>query len=210
MVEVAHGRCLQRGVADRGDVALDGLDGQAAELLEQTLVVAEHVGGQRSGQRGALLGGGIDLGLEVGCLGAGGLGVGLHALLELGDDCLCASLAVERLLVGDYDVLAGVLDLVQALGQGGELVLQVLNLAIVRAVDVALLSGPNGVIGLDLGGVEIVELNIQVLALSVELGHFGLELYIGLALGSELLELRHIGKFALVAGELQIDLLQLE
>ena len=112
--------------------------------------------------------------------------------------------------MGDNDVLAGVLNLVQTLGQGGELVLQVLNLAIVRAVDMALLGGLDGVIGLDLGGVEIVELNIQVLALGVEPGHFGLELNVGLALGSELLELRHIGKFALVAGELQIDLLQLE
>ena len=62
--------------------------------------------------------------------------------------------------MGDYDVLAGVLDLVQALGQGGELVFQVLNLAIVRAVDVALLGGLDGVVGLNLGGVEIVELNV--------------------------------------------------
>ena len=53
VVEVAHGRCLQRGVADRWDVALNGLDGQAAELLEQTLVVGEHVGGQRGSQRSA-------------------------------------------------------------------------------------------------------------------------------------------------------------
>ena len=112
--------------------------------------------------------------------------------------------------MGDYDVLAGVLDLVQTLGQGGELVLQVLHLAVVRAVNVALLGGLDGVIGLNLGGVEVVELNVQILALGVELGHLGLELHIGLALGSELLELRHIGKFALVAGELQIDLLQLE
>ena len=102
------------------------------------------------------------------------------------------------------------LDLVQALGQGGELVLQVLNLAVVRSVNVALLGGLDGVIGLNLGGVEVVELNIKVLALGVELGHLGLELNVGLTLGSELLELRHIGKFALVAGELQIDLLQLE
>ena len=112
--------------------------------------------------------------------------------------------------MGDDDILAGVLDLVQALGQGGELVLQVLYLAVVRAVNVALLGGLDSVVGLDLGGVEVVELNIQVLALGVELGHLGLELNVGLALGSEFLELRHIGKFALVAGELQIDLLQLE
>ena len=148
--------------------------------------------------------------MEVGGLGAGGLGVGLHALLELGDDGLRASLAVEHLLVGDDDILAGVLDLVQTLGQGGELVLQVLNLAVVRTVNVTLLGGLDGVVGLDLGGVEIVELNIQVLALGVELGHLGFELHIGLTLGSELLELRHIGKFALVASEFQIDLLQLE
>ena len=148
--------------------------------------------------------------MQVGGLGTSGLGIGLHALLELGDDGLRTGLAVERLLVGDYDVLAGVLDLVQTLGQGGELVLQVLNLAVVRAVNVALLGGLDGVIGLNLGGVEVVELNVQILALGVELGHLGLELHIGLALGSELLELRHIGKFALVAGELQIDLLQLE
>ena len=112
--------------------------------------------------------------------------------------------------MGDNDVLAGVLNLVQTLGQGGEFILQVLNLAVVGAVDVALLGGLDGVVGLNLGGVEIVELNVQILALGVELGHLGLELHIGLALGSELLELRHIGKFALVAGELQIDLLQLE
>ena len=74
----------------------------------------------------------------------------------------------------------------------------------------ALLGGLDGVVVLDLSGVEIVELNVQVLALGVELGHLGLELNVGLALGSELLKLRHIGKFALVAGELQIDLLQLE
>ena len=197
-------------MADRGDVALDGLDGQAAELLEQTLVVGEHVGRQRGGKSGALLSGGFDLSLQVGSLGAGGVGIGLHALLELGDDGLRAGLAVERLLMGDNDILAGVLNLVQALGQGGELVFQVLYLAVVGAVNVALLSGLDGVIGLDLGGVEIVELNVQILALGVELGHLGLELHIGLALGSELLELRHIGKFALVAGELQIDLLQLE
>ena len=48
VVEVAHGRCLERGVADGGNVALDGLDGQAAELLEQALVVGEHVGRQRA------------------------------------------------------------------------------------------------------------------------------------------------------------------
>ena len=197
-------------MADRGDVALDGLDGQAAELLEQALIIGEHVGRQRRGKRGALLGGGINLRLEVGGLGAGGLGVGLHALLELGDDCLRAGLAVERLLMGDNDVLAGVFNLVQTLGQGGELVFQVLNLAVVGAVDVALLGSLDGVVGLNLGGIEIVELNVQILALGVELGHLGLELHIGLALGSELLELRHIGKFALVAGELQIDLLQLE
>lgn len=95
----------------------DGLDGQAAELLEQALVVGEHVSRQRGGKRGALLGGGINLGLEVGGLGAGGLGIGLHALLELGDDGLRAGLAVECLLMGDDDVLAGVLDLVQAFGQ---------------------------------------------------------------------------------------------
>lgn len=124
VVEVAHGRCLQRGVADRGDVALDGLDGQAAELLEQTFVIGEHVGRQRGGKRGALLGGGIDLSLQIGSLGAGSLGIGLHALLELGDDGLRASLSVKRFLMGDDDVLAGVLDLVQALGRGGELVLQ--------------------------------------------------------------------------------------
>ena len=112
--------------------------------------------------------------------------------------------------MGDNDVLAGVLDLVQTLGQGGELILQVLNLAVVGAVDVTLLGGLDGVVGLNLGGVEVVDLNVQVFALGVELGHLGLELHIGLALGSELLELRHIGKFALVAGELQIDLLQLE
>ena len=73
-----------------------------------------------------------------------------------------------------------------------------------------LLGSLDGVIGLDLGGVEVVELNVQILALSVKFGHLGLELHIGLTFGSELLELRHIGKFALVAGELQIDLLQLE
>ena len=117
VVEVAHGRCLQRGVADRGDVALDGLDGQAAELLEQTFVIGEHVGRQRGGKRGALLGGGIDLSLQIGSLGAGSLGIGLHALLELGDDGLRASLSVKRFLMGDDDVLAGVLDLVQALGR---------------------------------------------------------------------------------------------
>ena len=113
---------MQRGVADRGDVALDGLDGQAAELLEQTLVIGEHVDRQRGGKRGALLSGGIDLSLQIGSLGASSLGIGLYALLELGDDGLRASLAVERLLMGDNDVLAGVLDLVQAFGQGGELV----------------------------------------------------------------------------------------
>ena len=102
------------------------------------------------------------------------------------------------------------LDLVQALGQGGELVLQILHLAVIGTVDMTLLGSLDGVVGLNLGGVEVVELNVQVLALGVELGHLGLELYVGLALGSELLELRHIGKFALVAGELQIDLLQLE
>ena len=112
--------------------------------------------------------------------------------------------------MGDDDILAGVLNLVQTLGQGGEFILQVLNLAVVGAVDVALLGSLNGVVGLNLGGVEIVEFNVQILALGVELGHLRLELHIGLALGSELLELRHIGKFALVAGELQIDLLQLE
>ena len=112
--------------------------------------------------------------------------------------------------MGDNDVLAGVLNLVQTLGQGCEFILQVLNLTVVGTVDVALLGSLNGVVGLNLGGVEIVELNVQVLALGVELGHLGLELHIGLALRSELLELRHIGKFALVAGELQIDLLQLE
>ena len=63
VVEVAHGRCLQRGVADRGDITLDGLDSQAAELLEQTLVIGEHIGGQRSGKGDALLGGGVNLGL---------------------------------------------------------------------------------------------------------------------------------------------------
>ena len=210
MVEVAHGRCLQRGVADRGDVALNGLDGQAAELLEQTFVVGEHVGGQRGSKRGTLLGGGVNLSLQVGGLGAGGLGICLHALLELGDDCLRAGLAVERLLMGDNDVLASVLNLVQTLGQGGKLILQVLHLAVIRAVDVTLLGSLDGVVSLDLGGVEVVELNVQILTLGVELGHLGLELHIGLALGSELLELRHIGKFALVAGELQIDLLQLE
>ena len=112
--------------------------------------------------------------------------------------------------MGDNDVLAGVLNLVQTLGQGGEFILQVLNLAVVGAVDVALLGSLDGVVGLNLGGVEIVEFNVQILALGVELGHLGLELNVGLALGSELLELRHIGKFALVAGEFQIDLLQLE
>ena len=84
--------------------------------------------------------------------------------------------------MGDDDVLAGVLDLVQAFGQGGELVFQILDLAVVRAVDVALLGGLDGVVGLDLGGVEIVQLNVQVLALSIELGHLGLKLYIGFAL----------------------------
>ena len=197
-------------MADRGDVALDGLDGQATELLEQTLVVGENVGRQRGSKRGALLSGGVNLSLQVGSLGAGGLGIGLHALLELGDDCLRPGLAVERLLMGDNDVLAGVLNLVQTLGQGGEFILQVLNLAVVGAVDMALLGSLDDVVGLNLGGVEIVELNVQILALGVELGHLGLELHISLALGSELLELRHIGKFALVAGELQIDLLQLE
>ena len=98
--------------------------------------------------------------------------------------------------MGDDDVLAGVLDLVQALGQGGELVLQVLNLAVVRTVDVTLLGSLDGVIGLNLGGVEIVELNVQILALGVELGHLGLKLHIGLALGSELLELRQLTKIA--------------
>ena len=93
VVKVAHGRCLQRGVADRGDVALDGLDGQATELLEQTLVVGENVGRQRGSKRGALLSCGIDLSLQIGSLGAGSLGIGLHALLELGDDGLRASLA---------------------------------------------------------------------------------------------------------------------
>ena len=156
VVEVAHGRRLQRGVADRGDVALDGFDGQAAELLEQAFVVGEHVGRQRGGKRGAFLGGGIDLSLQVGSLGAGSLGIGLHTLLELGDDGLRASLAVERLLMGDDDVLAGVLDLVQAFGQGGELVFQILDLAVVRAVDVALLGGLDGVVGLDLGGLDII------------------------------------------------------
>ena len=112
--------------------------------------------------------------------------------------------------MGDDDILAGVLDLVQTLCQGGEFILQVLNLAVVGTIDVTLLGSLDGVVGLNLGGVEIVELNVQILALSVELGHLGLELHIGLAFGSELLELRHIGKFALVAGELQIDLLQLE
>ena len=163
MVEVAHGRCLQRGVADCGDVALDGLDGQAAELLEQTLVVGEHVGRQRGGKRGAFLSGGVNLSLQVGSLGAGGLGIGLHALLELGDNCLCAGLAVERLLMGDNDVLAGVLNLVQTLGQGCEFILQVLNLTVVGTVDVALLGSLNGVVGLNLGGVEIVELNVRSL-----------------------------------------------
>ena len=201
---------LAEGAVLPGDVALDGFDGQAAELLEQAFVVGENIGRQRGGKGGALLSCGIDLSLQIGSLGAGSLGIGLHALLELGDDGLRASLAVERLLMGDDDVLAGVLDLVQAFGQGGELVFQILDLAVVRAVDVALLGSLDGVIGLNLGGVEIVEFNVQILALGVELGHLGLELHIGLALGSELLELRHIGKFALVAGELQIDLLQLE
>ena len=68
VVQVAHGRCLQRGVTDRGDVALDGLDGQAAELLEQTLVVGEHVGRQRGSKRGALFSGGVNLSLKVGSL----------------------------------------------------------------------------------------------------------------------------------------------
>ena len=112
--------------------------------------------------------------------------------------------------MGENDILAGVLNLVQTLCQGGKLILQVLHLAVIRTVDVTLLGSLDGVVGLNLGGVEIVELNVQILALGVELGHLGLELHIGLALGSELLELRHIGKFALVAGELQIDLLQLE
>ena len=84
--------------------------------------------------------------------------------------------------MGDDDVLAGVLDLVQALGQGGELILQVLHLAVIRAVDVTLLGSLDGVIGLDLGGVEVVELNVQILALGVEFGHLGLELHIGLTL----------------------------
>ena len=197
-------------MADGGNVALDGLDSQAAELLEQALVVGEHVGRQRGGKRGALLSGGVNLCLEVGGLGAGGLGVGLHTLLELGDDCLRAGLAVERLLMGDKNILAGVLDLVQTLCQGGKLILQVLHLAVIRTIDVTLFGSLDSVVGLDLGGVEVVELNIQVFALGVELGHLGLELNVGLTLGSELLELRHIGKFALVAGELQIDLLQLE
>lgn len=100
---------------------------QATELLEQTFVVGENVGRQRGSKRGALLSGGVNLSLQVGSLGAGGLGIGLHALLELGDDCLRAGLAVERLLMGDNDVLAGVLNLVQTLGQGGELVFQVLE-----------------------------------------------------------------------------------
>lgn len=65
--------------------------------------------------------------------------------------------------MGDNDVLAGVLDLVQTLGQGGELILQVLNLAVVGAVDVTLLGGLDGVVGLNLGGVEIVELNVRSL-----------------------------------------------
>lgn len=39
---------------------------QAAELLEQALVVGEHVGRQCGGKRGALLDGGINLCLEVG------------------------------------------------------------------------------------------------------------------------------------------------
>ena len=112
--------------------------------------------------------------------------------------------------MGDDYILAGVLDLVQTLCQGGELILQVLHLAVIRAVDVTLLGSLYGVVGLDLGGVEVVELNVQIFALGVELVHLGLGLHMGLALGSELLELRHIGKFALVAGELQIDLLQLE
>ena len=129
VVEVAHGRCLQRGVADGGYVALDGLDGQATELLEQALVIGEHVSRQRGSQRGALLGGGVNLGLQVGGLGTGGLGIGLHTLLELGDDGLRASLAVECLFMGDNDILAGVLYLVQTLCQGGKLILQVLNLA---------------------------------------------------------------------------------
>ena len=63
-----------------------------------------------------------------------------HALLELGDDGLCASLAVKCFLMGDNNILAGVLDLVQTLGQGGEFILQVLNLAVVGAVDMALLG----------------------------------------------------------------------
>ena len=62
-------------MADRGDVALNGLDGQAAELLEQALVIGEHVSRQRGSQRGALLGSGVNLGLEIGSLGTSGLGI---------------------------------------------------------------------------------------------------------------------------------------
>ncbi|MFQ7392632.1 MAG: hypothetical protein ACLRM9_04655 [Collinsella aerofaciens] len=52
---------------------------------------------------------------------------------------------------------------------GGKLILQVLHLTVIRTVDVALLGGFDGVVGLNLGGVEIVELNVQILALGVEL-----------------------------------------
>ncbi len=54
-----------------GDVALMVSTARPPELLEQTLVVGEDVGRQRGGKRGALLGGGVNLSLEVGGLWRG-------------------------------------------------------------------------------------------------------------------------------------------
>ena len=149
VVEVAHGRCLQRGVADRGDVALDGFDGQAAELLEQALVVGEHVGRQRGGKRGAFLSGGFDLSLEVGGLGAGGQ---VSAFTPSSNFVMMACARASRSSASLWATTTSLRVcsiLSRRLARVASSFSEIQNLAVVGAVDVALLGGLDGVVGLD-------------------------------------------------------------
>ena len=185
-----HGGGLQRRAAHRGDVALDALDGQAAKARETALVHRAGLLRQAPQEMFAATRELIDGGLQTGCLLAGGR---VSSMMDASKRCVPGELvlagAASRLLKGGRSVER---DLVQALGEQRELLLQIADGAIVACVDRALLGGGDGLVAGALRLVEVVDGDLGVLAIGEQASRLGLELGVGGALLGELGDERQV------------------